>query len=207
MKISVFLSCIIILTFLVSIAMAKDEEIENLMENSDFEAGTNGWSISADWGSLSMDTKADPPPDTDYPVMLATITGAGADAWQPEIHSPSFDVDAGEKYTVDFWARTEEAAVRDIGLKFEQLEQWGGPSTTLTITEEWQHFVYTPDMTVQSPPQVVIHIQFNGAMDDVWFSHFRVYEGEFVEEELGGLKKAVSPSGSMATAWGAIKSE
>ena len=201
-----FSSCILVLTMLASGAAAKDDDFENLLTNPDFETGTAGWSISAAWGSLSIDNK-ESPPDTDYLSLLATITGAGAEAWEPEIHSPAYDVDAGEKYTMDFWAKTEEGAVRTLGIKFEQLDTWTGPATTITVTEEWQHFVYTPVMTMQSPPQVVIHIQFNGQLDDVWFSHFRVYQGEFVEEELGGPKIAVKPMGRLTTAWGQIKSK
>jgi hypothetical protein len=57
-----------------------------------------------------------------------------------------------------------------------------------------------------SPPNVVIHIQFNNIKDDVWFDHFRVYQGEYVPEELGQPKISVTPMGRLATAWGQIKS-
>ncbi len=202
-----FLSIVLAIAMLVSTAAAKDDDFENLLTNPDFETGTNGWSISAQWGGLSIDDKEESPAGEDYAVMLATINGAGPDAWNPELHSPPFFVDAGEMYTLDFWAKTEEGVVRPLGIKFEQLETWTGPSTTTEVTEEWQLFSYSPVMTVQSPPNVVIHMAYNGALEDVWYSHFRVYEGEFVEEELGGPKIAVSPKGRLATAWGQIKSK
>jgi hypothetical protein len=203
-----FLSSVLALAILVSGAAAKDDEIENLLSNPDFEKGLNGWSIGAE-GVLSLVEKGDKPPGLeDYNGMLATINAVGADAWVPEIHSPAFDVEMGEQYTVDFWAKTEPECVRELGIKFEQLDTWTGPATTINLTDEWQHFVYSPVMTMDSPPQVVIHIQFNFMLEDVWFMHFRVYQGEYVEEDLEGLPpRAVTSRDKLATAWGSIKSK
>ncbi len=204
MRLSIILVVFFLAGVLVSGAAAIDDEIENLLTNPDFENGTQGWSIGAE-GQLSIDNKEEAP--TDYPVMLAAINQVGAEDWNPEIHSPSFDVEIGEQYTVDFWAKTEPDVTRTLGVKFEQDQTWVGPSTTVTLTDEWQIFIYSPVMTMDSPPQVVIHIQFNKQLEDVWFNHFRVYEGEYVEEDLEGLQRiAVTPIDRMATAWGKIKS-
>jgi hypothetical protein len=202
-NISVLLSFVIALIFLASWAVAQDDEIENMLSNPDFEEGLTGWSISAQWGTLSIDKKEESP--SGHPVMMATINDVGANAWEPEIHSPTFAVENGEQYTVDFWAKTEPGSVRPIGVKFEQLDTWTGPAQTFTLTEEWQQIVFSPVMTMDSPPAVVIHIQFNNIKDDVWFSHFRVYEGEFMEEELGLPKIAVNPQDRLSITWGHIK--
>jgi hypothetical protein len=41
-------------------------------------------------------------------------------------------------------------------------------------------------------------------MESVWFAHFRVYEGKYVEDDiaLGQKPKAVSPGGKLASSWG-----
>ena len=204
MRLAIGLVGVVLAGVLVSGTTAIDDEIENLVANPDFENGTQGWSIGAE-GQLSIDNKEEAP--TDYPVMLATINQVGAEDWNPEIHSPAFDVDSGKQYTVDLWAKTEPEITRTIGVKFEQLDTWVGPATTITLTDEWQLFIYSPVMTMDSPPQVVIHIQFNKQLEDVWFQHFRVYEGEYVEEDLEALQRiAVTPIDNMATSWGKIKS-
>lgn len=200
---AILVTIIFLSTLWVSDLPAK--EIVNMLKNPDFDDRANptaGWSIGAG-GTLVMDKKEKSP--TGHPVVNAVIDAVGANDWEPEIHSPSFDVELSKQYTVDFYAKTEPKATRTLGVKFEQLETWTGPSTTITLNDQWQQFVFSPIMTMKSPPAVVIHIQFNKLKEDVWFSHFRVYEGKFVEEQLGTPKIAVNPMGSLSTAWGKIK--
>lgn len=209
MRLSIILVGIFLAGVLISGATAIDDEIENLLTNPDFENGTQGWTIGsmADGaaGSISIDNKEDSPAEFGQ-VMFVQIDGVGNDSWEPEVHSPKFDVEIGEQYTVDFWAKTEPDITRPIGVKFEQDQTWVGPSTTVNLTGEWQLFSYSPIMTMDSPPQVVIHIQFNNIKENVWFAHFRIYEGEYVEEDLEGRPRiAVTPMDRLTTAWGEIK--
>jgi len=208
-KIGIILSGILALTMLVSTAAAK-EEIENMLPNPDFEMGTSGWSISGGFATLTVDKEEDPIGGVGS-VVLATVINVGAENWEPEIHSPPFPLENGKQYTYSFWAKAgEEGAGRTLGPRFEQLDTWVGMGQDITVTDEWQEFHFTGVWTdPSSPPQVVIHIAFNKQLDDVWFRHFRVYEGEYVEEdlELDGQKKiSVTPMGRLATAWGQIKS-
>jgi len=203
MRLNIVLAGVLLAGVLISGATAIDDEIENLLTNPDFESGTSGWSIGAE-GQLSIDNKEESP--TDHLVLMVAINAVGADDWTPEVHSSKFDVDSGQQYTIDFWAKTEPDVTRTLGVKFEQDVTYVGPSTTITLTDEWQLFTYSPVMTMDSPPQVVIHIQFNRQLEDIWFSHFRVYEGEYVEEDIEGQQRiAVNPMDRMATAWGKIK--
>jgi hypothetical protein len=200
----------LILTMLVSGAAAQDDEIENMVKNPDFDDNLTGWTIGsiADGaaGQLVLDKHGVSGERGDN-CLFARIDGVGNDAWEPEIHSPQFDVELGETYTVSLWAKTEEDGVRPIGVKFEQLETWVGPSKTFTLTDEWTEYHFTTAMTMASPPAVVIHIQFNNLKDDVWFDHFKVYMGEYVPEELEGQQRiSVTPMGSLAATWGRIRS-
>jgi hypothetical protein len=205
-KIGVLLLGLMVLAVLIS-GVAAEEEIENMLSNPDFELGVEGWTIGsiADGaaGQLTIDKKEEAIVGN---VLWAQIDGVGNDGWEPEIHSPKFDVEAGKTYTVSFWAKTEPEGIRSLGVKFEQLDTWVGPMQTFTLTDEWVEYHFSPTMDFSSPPQTVIHIQFNFLKDDVWFSHFRVYEGEYVEEDLGQPKISVAPMGRLATAWGQIKS-
>ena len=108
-------------------------------------------------------------------------------------------------YTASFWAKTEEGAAMPIQVKFEQLDTWTGPSQNFSITDEMTEYHFSPNMTMDSPPQVVIHTRVN-AIGNIWFSHFRVYEGKYVEEDLEGRPRiAVTPMDRLATTWGALK--
>jgi hypothetical protein len=179
---------------------AAEEEIENMVINADFENGTTGWSFGE---SLTIDFDEEPIGGVGS-VAFAEVNNVGPDNWNPEIHSPPFNLEQGKKYTVSLWAKAEPESARTLGLKFEQLDTWVGPGKTITLTDEWQEYSLTADWNdASSPPAVVVHIAFNLQLDNVWFSHFRVYEGEYVEEdiEIEGQKKiSVTPAGRLATA-------
>jgi len=203
----VLLVTALISAVLVSGAAAKD--IENMLTNPDFEVNTAGWSISGGFGSLNIDQKEDPVGGIGN-VAYAQIDSVGANDWEPEIHSPAFDLENGETYTYSFWAKCEPEEIRNLYASFEQLETYVGMGQEITVTEEWQEFHYTGIWNnPTSPPQVVIHIGFQRQLVDVWFSHFRVYNDQYEEEDLeidGKRQIAVTSMGNTATAWGKIKS-
>ena len=189
---------LLIVIFLTALSSGSFGAIQNLVNNSDFENGTEGWSIGADYGSLAIDNSVEGIVGS---TLYAKIDKLGANAWEPEIHSPDFALDMNKTYTVDFWAKTEAGKTRNLMVKFEQLDVWGGPSGTVTIDDQWKPYNMTGVADFQSPPNSVIHIQFEGSVDDIWFSHFRVYQGDYVPEIL----TPVSPVDRLSTAWGKIK--
>lgn len=193
-----------VLFLLVSPSMAGDE-IENLVSNPDFdEGGIFGWNLGTGGnsaGEMTVERNSGVINDCAY----VKIDAVGPDAWNPEIHSPEFDVEAGEIYTVSFWAKTEDGMTRTIGVKFEQLDTWVGPAQNFTLTDEWTEYHFSPTMTMSSPPAVVIHIQFNNMKGDVWLDHFRVYQGEYVEDELSEGEQAVKAVDKLTIVWGQIR--
>ena len=203
----VLLTGILAIAMLVSGAAAKDDEIENMLPNPDFESATSGWSISGGFGILTISKEEDPIGGVGSAVF-AEVINVGAENWEPEIHSPPFPLENGKQYTYSFWAKAEPDSVRTLGPRFEQLDTWVGIGQDITVTDEWQEFHFTGVWTdPSSPPQVVIHIGFNKQLDDVWFSHFRVYEGDYEQEDIEGQQKiSVTPMDRLATAWGQIKS-
>lgn len=204
MRLFIIVLSFTLLLVAVSYVDIRAKEIENLVQNPDFEINTAGWSIGAP-NTLMIDKKEKFPIGN---VVKATIDVVGANDWEPEIHSQPFNVEINKMYTMSFWAKTEPGITRPIGAKFEQLDTWVGPSTTFTLNDKMTEYSFSPMMTMSSPPGVVIHIQFNRLKDDVWFAHFRVYEGKYVEDELIAKPKiAVTPKGRLAIAWSKIKSE
>jgi hypothetical protein len=184
------------------------QEIENLLSNPDFEIDTNGWTIGAG-STLSIDKKEKCPTGTN--AVMATIDVVGANAWEPEIHSPSFALEQEETYTYSFWARTEEGETKAIYSCFESNSpSWAGAAgIDIVLTEEWQEYHATALWTNETRPVVVIHIALNyppTEMNDMWIAHAKVYEGDYVEEEIEGLEpQAVTPVGNLAIPWGEIK--
>jgi hypothetical protein len=181
-----------------SIMLVSGAMAANMVANPDFLVDTEGYSIGADYATLSVDGAG-----IVGNAMLATINSVGENAWEPEIHSPTFDLVNGTTYTYAFWAKTEPGATRDLAPQFEQLDTWVGLGEGITVTDQWVDYHFTGVWEhPSSPPQVVVHIGFEFLLEDVWFSHFRVYEGDYVEEGLA----PVTPVGRLATSWAAIKS-
>jgi len=208
MRSMILLSVILALTILVSGAVAQDE-IENLLSNPDFEGDTNGWSLG-NGNVFIIDDKEECPTETN--VVHARIDFVGANAWEPEIHSPSFALKQGNTYTYSFWAKTEEGETKAINPMFESNDPaWAGAGgMNITLTDEWQEYHSTAVWTNETRPVVVIHIGLNfppTEMNDMWIAHAKVYEGNYVEEEIEGLEpKSVTPVGNLAIPWGKIKS-
>jgi len=172
--------------------------VKNLVGNPDFVKDMEGWSLGADYGTFDIDKSEKGIAGGN--AALANVTKVGANAWEPEIHSPAFDLAIGKKFTMSLWAKADKVS-RPLILKFEQLDLWGGPTQEISVTKDWAEYHFTPLMDIGSPPQFVIHVEFSGQTGKVWFSHFLVYEGDFVPETLS----PVTPANRLTTTWGEIK--
>ncbi|PIP31654.1 hypothetical protein COX24_02405 [bacterium (Candidatus Gribaldobacteria) CG23_combo_of_CG06-09_8_20_14_all_37_87_8] len=182
---------------------------ENILPNPYFEEGITGWTIDAARAVLSIDQKEKSPTGT--PVMKVTVNAVGAENWEPEVHSPSFNLTMGKTYTYAIFIKAEPDSVRTLGVNFEQLDTWVGMGQEITLTDEWVEYHFTGVWAnASSPPAVVIHIGVNLQKDDFWLSYCRVYEGKFVQEEFGEIPQAVDPmpkSAKLASTWGKIKND
>jgi len=178
-------------------------EIENLVPNPDFdEGGVAGWSLFTGGNSAGeMTAEKDGVVDG---YAYVEVTAVGPDTWNPEVHSPSFDVDIGEVYTMAFWAKTEPGKTRSTLFKFEQLDTWVGPWEIFTLTDEWTEYHFSPTMSMAGPPAVVVHIGTHLLKEDMWLDHFRVHLGEFVEDGLSEAQP-VDPAGKLAATRATLK--
>jgi hypothetical protein len=206
LKYSFFAIFLAVMLILASDSIAKD--IENLLGNPDFEVDTNGWSLG-NGNIFAIDKKEKCPTGTN--VAKATIDAVGANAWEPEIHSPTFALAQNKTYTYSFWAKTEPGKTKAINPCFESnAPAWAGAAAiNITLTDQWVEYHSTAVWANENRAQVVIHIACNfppTEKNDLWIAHAKVYEGAFVEEEIPGLKpKAVTPSEKLASSWGEIK--
>lgn len=205
-RLNYFVIFISVMLVLAANSIAQDE-IENLLTNPDFENGTNGWTLGGG-NSLAIDDKEECPTGTN--VVMATIDVVGAEAWEPEMHSPSFPLANGRTYTYSFWAKTEPGETRAMNTSFESNDPaWAGAGgMSPTFTDEWVEYHSTGAWTAEDR-LVHLHLAFNyppTELLDAWFAHFRVYEGDYVEEDIEVQKpKAVTPVGNLAISWGKIK--
>ena len=182
---------------------------ENILPNPYFEDGTNGWTVDAARAILSADQKEESPTGT--PVMLVQVNAVGVENWEPEVHSPIFNLTMGKTYTYAMFIKAEPDSVRTLGVNFEQLDTWVGMGQEIALTDEWVEYHFTGAWAnASSPPAVVIHIGVNLQKDDFYLSYCRVYEGEFFQEEFGEIPQSVNPmppNTKLAATWGYVKND
>jgi hypothetical protein len=221
-KVSVIgILCGLFLTILLSNGVSTAGEIENLVQNPDFEMGVTGWTIGClnDGAAGSLEAVKVNKEEEIFTetggvtgnCIYAKIDGLGNDEWEPEIHSPNFGVKAGKIYTLCIWAKTEKEKIRQLSLNLEASPGGvccSGFGQKITVTDQWTEFWSTGSV----PLDTVVawyHIAFNigGSKDDVWLDHARAYEGKYEKEKVVARKLSLTPKYSLATTWASIKAQ
>ena len=125
-----------------------------------------------------------------------------------ELHQDPFVLKKGQQLTYAFWAKLEEGEVRTAKMVANhRADPWTTyASKPINMTEEWTEFWVLVDVT-EDDNNVGIYVELRDTEGFVWFDRFRLYEGEYVEEELEGVGKiSVEPRGKLISKWAGIKS-
>jgi hypothetical protein len=193
-------------------AQAQDEEFENLLQNPDFEnAGDAPWTIwveGAGAGAAAVKSVDKGESYTGKQSLLLEIIGKG-NGQRVELHQNPIVVDKGQQLTYAFWAKTEkDTVVEGRMIMNHRADPWTSyGSANIKITDEWQEFWTSANITVDDPIAGIYIELRDTAKVPIWFDHFRLYEGEYFEEEEEGEPKiAVESNGKLIAKWADIKS-
>ncbi len=206
----IWLLFFVLLCFAVSgICVAEDDEFENLVQNADFENFNQApWTMWVEDGNArAMIIIDDEESLTGDQSLLIDIDQKGG-GQRVELHQDPFNLKNGQQLTYAFWAKLEEGEVRPAKMiANHRAAPWTSyASKAITITEEWTEFWAPVNMTADDN-NVGIYVELRDTVGLVWFDHFRLYEGEYVEEELEGVGKiAVEPRSKLISTWAGIKS-
>ena len=189
-------------------AAESREELENLVLNPDFELPNiePWWLWIEDWNAVQATLKRDNAErHTGRWSALVEIEKGGKNQ-RVELHQMHFNLKKGQELTYAFWAKND-------GERFRQAEMFAchraAPWTTygkrgLLISGEWTEF-WTPVHLSRDDDLVGIAVELKDGMKGrVWFDHFRLYEGDYIDENP---RIAVEPLGKLAATWAAIKNE
>lgn len=212
-----FLLILLVVGFMVfastHFALAQDdEEFENLLQNPDFEnIGQAPWSMWVEGqgaGAAAQLTITDEESHTGDQSLLIDIFSTG-NGQRVELHQNPIVVWEDQQLTYAFWAKTEEGGlVEGRMIMNHRAAPWTSyGSANVKITDEWQEFHVAANIPADDPIAGIYIELKDSAEVMVWFDHFRLYEGEYFEEEEGGGPKiAVEPNGRLLSTWSAIKS-
>ncbi len=140
---------------------------QNRMVNGHFEVDVDGWSVTLagdGQATLERDTSTAAAGQASLHAVITTTT------MQPEdirVESPAVDLQAGQEYTLRFFARAGER--REIGV------QVGDYSTSLLLTSGWRQ--YTLDFEVRTTAQTPVYFLLGWEEPDVWLDEVEFYVG------------------------------
>ena len=193
-----------------SVDAVRADEVENLLINGDFEAGTAEWSLELRQGALAemtVDKNESIKGEQSLFIDIDKLAGVDYCIMLRQLYSIQ---KAGGDYTFCVWAKCEEKAVRTI---IQVVQEAGDPWTSYSrqssdINDEWKEYWMTFTAPVDTLVRIDVHLGTN--VEDLWLDNIRFYEGEYVEEEEegGGIGQAVLLSASnLLTTWARIKAQ
>lgn len=211
MKRCFLLSFVFVFMLTSVLAVADDDEIENLVKGGDFEddADMTNWSAFSSGGAtIVMERDNKEAAVGDVSVMLEVTGVDAASPWNPQFrqlpYGTAMTIEEGMTYTLSMFMKADKP--RDIQmLIFREVPSYEVRfSKTVNLGTEWEEYWVTG--TAPEDSQVAMKLLNAGAGKGFyWVDGIRFYEGEYVptfEEE-----KAVALSESkLSTTWGAIRS-
>lgn len=192
---------------------AQDDELENLLQNPGFEAeiGNAPWTLWVEGqaaGAGAMLSVVDDEIHTGEQSLLLDIFNKG-NGQRVELHQNPIEVVKGQQLTYAFWAKTEPGGLVEGAMRMNhRADPWTTyGSGNVKIIDEWQEFWITAN--IPSDDLIAgIYIELKDSAEAmVWFDHFRLYDGEYFEEdEEGNPKISVEPNGRLLSTWAGVKS-
>lgn len=200
------------LCLIVSVAMQAvgQDEVENLVNNWDFENRVvNPWSptFKPDAGGDAVLLIDDDEFFTGEVSMKIEINEGGdhkraVHVIQQPLMGP---VKTGRDYTYCAWVKAEEE--RTIFMNLMQSVVGGNITTPnnkeFTVGPEWRECWFTVEATANEDIRVEFEVGLSDA--DIWVDHIRFYEGDYVDEGLGEPQAIVRDNNSLVICWSRIK--
>ncbi len=208
MKLWIVFTFIILLCCFVSMVAYAQKEIENILQNPDFENVSNApWTMWVEDQSTVAQMIVDKKESFEgKQSLLIDITKKGG-GMRVELHQNPLILKKGQKLTYAFWAKTEKDSIRPAKtIVNHRADPWTSYLfKEITITDEWKEFWGTFTMPVDDNIAGV-YIELRDTVGRTWFDHFRLYEGDYFEEDFGQKEKAINPYGNLISTWAKVKS-
>ena len=203
-----FLFGFLLLTSTVCIVMA-DEEEQNLVKNPEFIDLQQGWSLRVVSGAATWEVEKKGGVGDDTECAFIEITALPDPWWNIYLYQINIPLEKDKKYTYGVWAKTEAGESKDIALKVQKNADGTNYITKpFSIDDEWKEYWVTWTQKETQANNVIIVFANSANLigkDRLWLDHFRVYEGDYEEDELS--PEAVDSLGKLITVWGDMKVE
>ncbi len=149
----------------------------NLLGDSSFEEGLNGWESWADEGysaTVTIDTNTAAEGQASARVDVTQSEGTD---WRVEFSKAPVEVISGAEYTLSFWAKADHVWTIAAALQ-ENEAPWTGYIwfDDITLRTTWQKYEFS-DIATGSDPAAVLHLEVGATTGSVWFDDVRLQIG------------------------------
>lgn len=205
---STFFCVVTLFLLLAPVILYAQKEIENILQNPDFEnVGNAPWTMWVEDKNCVAQMIVDKKESFEGKQSLLIDISKKGSGMRVELHQNPLVLKEGQKLTYAFWAKTEKDSIRPARMI---VNHRAAPWTSylfkeITITEEWKEFWGTFVMPADDNIAGV-YIELRDTVGLTWFDHFRLYEGDYFEEDFGQKEKAVNPYGNLISTWAKVKS-
>ena len=198
---------LLVLAFTAVQADAEDE-LELVNENPGFEdiPDFRRWEqyVNAEAGAIfSIDKDAFEGKRCAH-IDVGKISGTN---WHVGLTQDGLTVEAGQLYTVDFFAKADAKRFIAIEVKRSPGEgDWEGiTASDITITDEWAEYSHAFTPAKDYKQTAFFGFWLGQVKGEVWIDGVRIYEGKKQEREEWVIPKSVEAKGKLITIWAAIK--
>lgn len=150
----------------------------NLLRNASFERSFSRWDWYVNYGSGAAATfiLAKNPDQRSEQIAKINIE-TNHDPWSVLLMQGEFSIEAGQSYTLSFWARSTNNQI--VSVKVAQAEPPGenyGFSGTIELTDQWQQYFLTDTVDVSADDAELV-LMLGETEGEMWLDHITFQQG------------------------------
>lgn len=192
--------------------LGKWKEGELLLENHSFEEDKAAWELEdgaccGRGGLYTIEIDKKNPQHGKQSLKVVGHKATGTD-WHAKIKQKDASMEAGETYTVIFWARSEKPRAVSLSIQMQH-DPWvfyQGGNINL-VGPEWTEYHITFNSTADVDRDMWVGLSIAQSDVDFWIDNFRYFEGEPEDDLNRDTPFPVDAKEKLATQWGEIKAE
>jgi hypothetical protein len=189
------------------LSVNAQDALENFLQNADFEnQGFAPWTMWVEDASAQALMAVDKKISFEGTQSLQIDIKKRGGGKRVELHQNPLFLKKGQKLTLAMWAKVTDDEIRPAKMIVNHRADPWTSYLFKEITIKWEWIEFWATFTMPADDNIVgVYIEMIDNAGQIWFDHFRLYEGNYIEENLGGQKKAIQPNEKMATTWSKVK--
>ncbi len=148
----------------------------NILLNPSFESGTASWNLYTQAPALGAFTITSSTHEDGAYAAQVTVLSPSTTAWQVQLREPNLPMQAGQTYTVTFWAKASSSRQIDSLVQNYLSPYQVYKEISPTITTSWQQYSYT-FTAPETQSNVFVGFNFAQAIGVVWIDNVSYTSG------------------------------